>query len=131
MVLTPKGPVAIENLRAGDILCVPPDARQVPIEKIYSSLYVGDRETAPCRIPKDFFEPNMPDADILLSPHHMYFYQGKWNLPKFNDGMPQEISLYGKEFLYYHIQLPNYATDKLWCQNLPLDSWEEGTDPVV
>ena len=127
---TPNGPVPIESLQKGDLVLVPPNDRAVPIERIFSSTYVGTRETVPFRIPRHFFEQNVPSEDILLSPHHAVFYNGKWRLPIYIDGLYRDESYMGKEFEYYHLQLPDYGMDKLWCQNMPVDSWDGSTDPL-
>jgi hypothetical protein len=63
----------------------------------------------------------------------MYFFDGSWRLPKFTKKLKKETHLLHKEFEYYHIQLPEYGTDKLWCHNVPVDSWEKkkDEDPVI
>lgn len=127
---TPNGPVPIESLQEGDLVLVPPDDRAVPIERIFSSTYVGTRETVPFRIPRHFFEQNVPSEDILLSPHHAVFYNGKWRLPIYINGLYRDESYMGKEFEYYHLQLPDYGQDKLWCQNMPVDSWDGSAFPL-
>jgi len=40
------------------------------------------------------------------------------------DGLEKEETYLGKEFEYFHVELPEYLTDKLWCHNLPVDSWD-------
>jgi hypothetical protein len=127
---TPNGPVPIESLQEGDLVLVPPNDRAVPIERIFSSTYVGTRETVPFRIPRHFFEQNVPSEDILLSPHHAVFYNGKWRLPIYINGLYRDESYMGKEFEYYHLQLPDYGQDKLWCQNMPVDSWDGSAFPL-
>ena len=127
-LFTPQGPVPVEDLRAGDLVYAPPDNRSVPIVSIHGSKHKGDPKNLPYRIPKDFLAPGVPDEDIVLSPHHMYFYDGSWRLPKFTGKLKKETELLGEEFEYYHVQLPNYYTDKLWCHNVPVDSWEKKKD---
>lgn len=132
-IFTPHGPVPVEDLRVGDLVCTPPDNRPVPIVSSHSSTHKGDPKNLPYRILKDFLAPGVPDEDIVLSPHHMYFFDGSWRLPKFTKKLKKETHLLHKEFEYYHIQLPEYGTDKLWCHNVPVDSWEKkkDEDPVI
>ena len=132
-IFTPHGPVAVEDLRVGDLVYTPPNNRTVPIVSSHSSTHKGDPKNLPYRIPKDFLAPGIPNEDIVLSPHHMYFFDGSWRLPKFTKKLKKETHLLHKEFEYYHIQLPEYGTDKLWCHNVPVDSWEKkkDEDPVV
>jgi len=125
-ILTPNGPVPVESLKVNDLVQVPPfqRGRTAPIQRIFCSTYVGTQENLPVRIPQHFFEHNIPNEDILLSPHHAVFYNGEWRLSMEIDGLDKEESYLGKEFEYYHVELPDYGTDKMWCQNLPVDSWE-------
>jgi Hint domain len=124
-ILTPQGPRRIETLQEGDEVLMPPSFDRVArIERFFSSTYIGTSETIPVRIPKDFFEPNVPDKDVLLSPHHAIFHHYKWRIPIQIEGLQQDTSFLGKEFTYYHIALPEYEHDKLWCHNLPVDSWD-------
>jgi len=125
-ILTPDGPVAIEELKVGDTVMTPPYRKRdrVVIQQVYTGTYLGDSTNIPCRIPKDFFEPNIPDEDILISPHHLVFYNGEWYLPKDLKGIKKEVSMIGQKFDYFHLSLPDYYKDKLWCHNLPIDSWD-------
>jgi hypothetical protein len=126
MILTPSGYVPIESLKDGDLLLAPPfNNRTVEIQRVFMSTYVGTKENVPYRIPAHFFEKNLPSEDILISPHHSVFYNGKWLLPCQINGLQPEEGMVGKPFEYYHIGLPDYYSDKMWCNNLPVDSWED------
>jgi hypothetical protein len=126
MILTPSGYVPIECLKEGDLLLAPPFYnRTVEIRRVFSSTYVGTKENVPYRIPAHFFERNKPSEDILLSPHHLVFYNGKWHLPCQIEGVRAEESMIGERFEYYHIALPEYYSDKIWCNNMAVDSWDD------
>jgi hypothetical protein len=129
-VLTPRGPLPVELLKKGDTVLAPPDhaGRIVPIQSVFSTTLVGSRENIPIRIPQHFFTQNVPSNDILLSPHHAVFYDGQWRIPKHIPGLQQDTSWIGKDIHYYHIRLPEYGLDKLWCHNLPVDSWDGSQD---
>ena len=125
-ILTPSGPIAVECLKEGDLLLAPPfNNRTVQIQRVFFSTYVGTKENVPYRIPAHFFEQSQPNEDILLSPHHAIFYNGKWLLPCHIDGLQPEVSMIGDTFEYYHVRLPEYYSDKLSCHNLPVDSWDD------
>jgi hypothetical protein len=127
-ILTPQGSLPVECLKKGDLVLAPPlRTRWVPIERVFSTTLMGNSDNLPYRIPKDFFQHHVPNEDILLSPHHAVFHNGQWRLPIHIDGLQQELSMMGKEFEYYHIGLPVYIQDKLWCHNLPVDSWDESS----
>jgi len=134
MILTPSGYVPIESLKEGELLLVPPFYdRTVEIRRVFSSTYVGTKENVPYRIPAHFFERNKPTEDILLSPHHLVFYNGKWHLPCQVEGLKAEEGMIGERFEYYHIALSEYYSDKIWCNNMAVDSWDDSdlsVDPV-
>ena len=131
-ILTPSGPVPVEHLKPGDMVCCPPLKAPVAIQNIHHETLVGKKDILPYRIPAGFFEPSVPNQDILLSPHHGYFYNQKWTLPIHTPGLEREASLLDQDFEYFHIQLPNYEKDKLWCHNLPIDSWDvTNTDTLI
>jgi len=108
-ILTPDGYIRIDHLKKDQMIAAPPDGRSVSIKEVFSSEIIGTKENAPYTIPKDFFCQGVPTKDIQISPHHLYFYNGKWN---------------GQTIKYYHIRLEDYPTEKLICQGLAVDSWE-------
>ena len=125
-ILTPSGYVPIESLKKGDLLVAPSfNNRTVEIQRILSSTYVGIKENLPYRIPAHFFGKNKPSEDILISPLHRVFHKRKWHLPCQIEGIRMEESMLGKTFEYYHIELPDYYSDKMWCNNMPVDSLEK------
>lgn len=124
-ILTPDGYIRVDKLGVGQPV-ITPDNREVPIVRIFSSEIVTSDETAPFRIPAGFFDHSTPSRDIFLSPHHAYAYKDHWTLPVWTDGLEQEEP--GKRIRYYHIQLEEYAFDKLVCSGLVVDSWEGDKD---
>lgn len=121
-LLTPQGYVRVDELKEGSLV-VTPDRRHLPIERIYSSSIFTTKETAPFRIPKDFFEDNVPSKDVVISPHHAYKIPGgEWTIPVWTPDLKQESIR--KSITYYHLQLANYAFDKLVCSGLTVDSWD-------
>jgi hypothetical protein len=128
LLLTPTGYRNVQDLREGDIVLSPPDNRPVTIHKIFCEEIVGDRSTIPYRIPQHFFGENLPSEDILLSCHHAFFWEGEWKLPGRVPGLRPDVSFLGKSFQYYHVALPEYGQDKLWCSGLPVDSWDTVTE---
>jgi hypothetical protein len=131
---TPQGPRTIEALTEGDFVCPPPSHDwSVPILHMFCQTLSGNPDNLPYRIPKNFFEHEVPDHDILLSPHHAIFYHGEWQLPCRIPGLQKAMEYLDTEFEYYHIHLPDYAHDKLWCHNLPVDSWNyvPNQDPEI
>ena len=121
-ILTPDGYVKVKDLKKGQIV-ITPDNRSVPIQTILSIEIKTTKETAPYRIPKDFFEEGVPEKDVVISPHHAYMYNNDyWTMPVWTTGIQQENI--NENIRYYHIQLENYTLDKLVCSGLVVDSWE-------
>lgn len=111
----------VEDIKEGDLIDL--FGRPIPIKKVFSTTVIGTSKNIPYVIPKDLFEKGMPNEDVYLSYNHAFFYNG-WKLPIHTDILKQDKNFLGKEFTYYHFQLPNYFEDKLVCHNLPVDSYE-------
>jgi len=121
LIRTPYGDTPVEKLRVGDLV-ITQDGRTVPIVDTVRSIVRGDYYNIPFRIPAHHFAENAPYADVLISPNHIIYY-GKVIVPCQASGLVDETALLGKDFEYFNIALPNYATDKMMCQGLEVDSW--------
>jgi len=126
-IATPRGNIPVEDLKIGDDVYTPDD-RIVPIVDIFHVEVLGDEENIPHRIPVDFFMKDVPNREVLLSPHHGLFdlRHKKWTLTRWVEpAIPRLEELVGERFMYYHIALPDYTNDKLICHLLPVDSWDK------
>jgi hypothetical protein len=126
-IATPRGNIPVEDLKIGDDVYTP-DNRIVPIVDIFHVEVVGDEENIPHRIPVDFFMKDVPNREVLLSPHHGLFdlRHKKWTLTRWVEpAIPRVEELIGERFMYYHIALPDYTNDKMICHLLPVDSWDK------
>jgi len=121
LIRTPYGDLPIDKLRIGDLVTTQ-QGRVVPIVDITHRTVHGNYFNIPFRIPAHHFAENIPSADILLSPNHLVHYN-KVIVPCQTTGLLDETALLGKDFEYFNIALPNYATDKMICQGLEVDSW--------
>jgi hypothetical protein len=121
LLRTPYGDTPVEKLRIGDLV-ISQDGRTVPIIDIARRTVRGDYYNIPFRIPSHYFAENAPYADVLISPNHIVYY-GKVIVPCQTSGLVDETALLGKDFEYFNVALPNYATDKMMCQGLEVDSW--------
>jgi hypothetical protein len=130
LIATDRGNIPVEDLVEGDKVWTP-DKRLVPIVAVHKSEIVGTADTVPCRIPVGFFGENIPNAEVLISPHHAIFdaRNGKWDLPRWiQPSLDREESMIGERFMYYHVALPDYNLDKMMCQWLPVDSWDQSKE---
>ena len=116
MIQTSSGVAAIETLRTGDNV-VTGDGRIVPITSMKQIVVVAaDEQNAPYVIEKDAFGKNCPPNRLEVSPRHaVQLSSGFWEIPceaaKENKRVYQNKATLGKQVVYYHFSLPNYATD--------------------
>jgi hypothetical protein len=116
MIQTPSGDVPIENLHTGDIV-VTGDGREVPIISMKQiTVVAASTNNAPYVIEKDAFGINYPSYRLEVSPRHaIQLKNGLWEIPreaaKVNPRVYQKKESFGKQVVYYHFALPNYATD--------------------
>jgi hypothetical protein len=124
-LLTPTGYVKAHTLRTGDLL-VTADGRQVPV-KVYTFVHKVDKTSAPFLIPKNSLAPNVPVADLRLSPWHaISLGNGLWQKPQTAvEIKPGSVTQYdiGKNVQYYHFEAPNYFTDNFYCDGTVVESF--------
>ncbi|NBP16686.1 hypothetical protein EBU95_20240, partial [bacterium] len=108
-ILTIHGYKTVEELQEGDYILTPCQ-RTVPIMRIYKETVKGNKDNSPYYIPSDCFYPEVPNKGIFISANHAVFGQEKWIIPcQYGEKIKQCKDYYGKDFVYYHIQLPNFA----------------------
>lgn len=77
---TPSGPVRVETLREGDLVCTldgPPAPLRLRLERRLSGAEVAERpEVTPIRIPAHALGRGLPAQDLLLSPQHRLWLSG-------------------------------------------------------
>jgi hypothetical protein len=123
-VATERGDLPVEDVVSGDVVLTP-DGRRSTVRAVFSTALEGNERTIPYRIRRGAFGERTPYEDVLLSPNHAFFAGAKWRLPVFDEACAPERSYLGRVFRYYHVALEDYAHDKLSCNGLPVDSWEE------
>jgi hypothetical protein len=127
-ILTPYGYKQIETLKKGDIVST--ESKSVVIKNIHSIRYESTtKESAPYTIYKNAFGPNCPPNDISVSGRHaIQLRPGFWEIPqevaKVNKRIVQEKL--GSSVTYYHIELPDYASDNLIANGQIVESLNTG-----
>jgi hypothetical protein len=125
-ILTASGEVPVEQLVLGDLL-VTVDHGSQPIK------WIGERRldlaahphpdlAAPVRIRKDAFSEGVPTRDLLLSPEHCVFVDGKLipvRLLVNNMTIGQECLT--RHVHYYHVEMPRHSL--LLAEGLPAESY--------
>jgi hypothetical protein len=125
-ILTDRGEVAVEALRAGD--------RVVALRRgrLASVRWVGHRTVAPRRHPDprllnpvrihaDAFAPGEPHRDLLLSPDHAVFVDGALVVVRNLVNGATIVQETADRITYYHIELD--AHDVLLAEGLPAESY--------
>ena len=122
LVKTPTGYEFIDNLKINDIILTY-DNREVPIINILKYEINNPKENEyPIIITKNLFGFDLPNKDTYLSETHAILCpntKNEWILPDKNlDLFKRKII----KIIYYNIELPNYFTDYLVVNNLPIES---------
>jgi len=123
-IKTASGSVRVEELATGDLVLTA-DGRQVPI-KVYSTTVVTTETTAPYLIPKNSLGPQMPVADLHLSPLHAFqLKKGLWQIPRYASKLTERVCQYGvgETVTYYHLECPNFFTDNLVADGCIVESF--------
>jgi hypothetical protein len=129
-IRTPRGDVAVEHLREGQLV-VTESGATAPIQWIGRRRIDCDRHPTPrlawpVRIRAGAFGPRQPRRDLLVSPQHALFVQGVL--------IPAKILINGLNVAqqpmasvdYYHIELPRH--DILLAEGMPAESYLENGD---
>lgn len=116
-ILTPKGPVTVETISAGDEVMVVLDGEQVvqPVKWVgYRRLDLTRQKNAaalaPVRLMRGSLGENLPQRDLLVSPPHCMLIDGKLIPAKLlvnNMTIVRDTDLACVE--YYHIELEQHA----------------------
>jgi hypothetical protein len=123
---TPNGPVAVEALVEGDLVSVASgDARPVKwigFRKVDLSRFADPRMAHPIRIVADAFGENLPRRDLLVSPDHALFVDGKLIAARLLvNGTTVRRETECSAITYYHVELD--AHDIVLAEGLPAESY--------
>jgi len=123
LVKTVYGYEFVDNLNVNDII-ITADGREVPILNILKHEIVNPKNNEfPVIIPKDFFGSELPNKDTYISETHAILVpntKNEWIIPVDNLLLFQRKIV---KIVYYNFELPNYFTDTLIVNNLPIESW--------
>lgn len=111
-ILTPTGYTPITKLKTNDIVTTH-DGRNVPIVSYKCFTVEGNKKTWPYIVPPNFFGPNYPPSETIISGNHAIQLNDAWVLPKALPLKQHKMNV----VTYYHLQLPNVYTDHLVINN--------------
>ncbi|WP_086632077.1 Hint domain-containing protein [Commensalibacter intestini] len=132
MIKTPKGEVAVEDLRIGDKILT--FNWQQNKEEIQSVRWVGNKAATvnptrhddeagyPVRILKDAIAEGVPSKDLLITPEHCLFFDGKFTPARM---LVNGYSIYYDysitNYTYYHIETESHAV--IWANGMLTESY--------
>ena len=136
-VTTPAGPVAVENLAAGDMVMTRDSGAQ-PVLWIGHSSISGARlhlqpGLRPIRIRSGALGDGQPDGDLIVSPQHRVLWRGPTARALYNE---DEVLIAAADLLddaritrvrglrrldYYHLLLPRHHV--IWANGVPAETF--------
>jgi hypothetical protein len=131
MIQTPSGETPIETLCTNDRVTTG-DGRIVPVTDMKQIVVVAATSAnAPYVIERGAFGPGLPPKRLEVSPRHaVQLRPGMWDIPleaaKVNPRVYQNTAAFGKPVVYYHLSLPNYATDTVVANGLVTEVLNDG-----
>ena len=129
MIRTPDGELPVEKLRPGKQVITLVDGQEVP----QTVTWLGHRRidlaghprpetVAPIRIQRDAFADGMPHRDLVVSPDHAIFVDGKLICARqLVNGTTIRQELDWTAVDYYHVELDQHAI--LLAEGLPAESY--------
>jgi Hint domain len=126
-ILTPGGEIAIERLRAGDLVQTV-SGRTQPIDwighrRVDFQRHPNRGRVLPVRIAAHAFGPNQPRRELLLSPDHAVFVEDVLIPIRHLINGTTVAQIERRAITYYHIELPRH--DVLLANGMPAESYLE------
>lgn len=125
-IATPTGATVIENLAPGDLVTTASHG-QAPVKwigkrRINVAAYARKEMVAPVRIVRDAVEPGIPSADLLISPDHAVFIDGKLVCARqLVNGTSIGYDLSFHDVDYFHIELETH--DIVLAEGLTVETY--------
>jgi hypothetical protein len=126
-ILTPRGEIAVEDLKEGDAVITESGQNQ-PIKwigkrRLDLSRHPAPETAQPIRFEADCFANDIPTRDLFLSPDHALFIDGIL--------VPAKVLLNGKNVsqpaassvTYYHLELEDHSV--IFAENTPAETYLE------
>jgi hypothetical protein len=111
-IATPDGEVAVEALKAGDLVMTAAGAKPVRWmgESHVAARFADPVKSLPVRIAAGALGDNLPVRDLLVSPDHALFLEGMLVHASALVGMPGVIREHNMPaiFTYYHVELETH-----------------------
>jgi hypothetical protein len=122
----PDGPVAVENLAAGDLVCVASGAvrpvKWIGFRRLDLARYDDPKIAHPILIEPDAIADDWPRRELLVSPDHAIAIGGKLIPARMLvNGATIRCQTERQSVTYYHVELDTH--DVLLAEGLPVESY--------
>ena len=126
-ILTPHGEVAVEHLRAGDLVQTI-SGRAQPISwvghrRVNFRRHPNRQRIQPVRVAAHAFGPGTPRRELLLSPDHAVFVEDVLIPIRHLINGSTVAQIERQAITYYHVELPRH--DVLLANGMPAESYLE------
>ena len=134
MIATPESEVAVESLRAGDLVSLA-DGSSAPVTwlglQTVSTSFADPLRVQPIRVKANALADGVPSRDLLVSPDHALLV---------DDTLIQAAALVNgvsvvretemeKTFTYYHVEVANHAL--ILAENTPAETFIDNVDRMA
>ena len=123
-IATPRGQVAVEDLRLGDEVLTQEGVRTIRWmgrRRIDLARHPHPDRARPIRIAAHAFAPGRPARDLTVSPDHAIFHDGVLVPAKRLLNGRTVTQLRPRDVTYFHIELPRHGI--VFAENLPAESY--------
>jgi len=133
-ILTPAGEVAVEALKAGDVVTTA-EGESMPIRwlgrQTVSRLFADPLRVLPIRITQGALGDNMPSRDLLVSPDHALLTDGALIQAGalVNDTSIVRETKVPERFTYYHVELADHSL--IVAENTPAETFIDNIDRMA
>jgi len=134
LVATPKGPVAVETLVAGDLVLTV-DGKAAPVRwlgrQTVSMLFADPLRVLPIRVKAGAIADNVPSRDLLVSPDHALEIDG---VLIHAGALVNGTSIVREEnvpqvFTYFHVELADHSL--ILAENTPAETFIDNVDRLA
>jgi hypothetical protein len=133
-ILTPAGEVAVEALKAGDLVTTA-EGKSMPIRWVgrqtVSRVFADPLRVLPIRITQGALGDNMPSRDLLVSPDHALLIDGALIQAGalVNDTSIAREIMVPERFTYYHVELADHSL--ILAENTPAETFIDNIDRMA
>ena len=133
-ILTPEGELAVEALKAGDLVTTA-EGKSMPIRwlgrQTVSRVFADPLRVLPIRITQGALGDNMPSRDLLVSPDHALLIDGALIQAGalVNDTSIVRETKVPERFTYYHVELADHSL--IVAENTPAENFIDNIDRMA